>query len=322
MRWLATTKGVVETPARDLLEDTVAEQREDVYWVDFQDPDGDDYAILREVFGFPLNAVESIARPLERPHIEELETCEFLTLFAADWDAAQTALRVRKIEVFLSKHFIVTAHVESEPGFADVRRRLRENPKIAAEKPAYLQFLVLAQLIDPLSAVLDEVETSITTLERQIVVRPTRRGMGRVYDFKQVATDLGKNVGAQREVFEHLITHAIDPAEQFILMYYKDLHATLVRQHETADELRDLCGGVMEVYMSGASNRLNEQMKQLTLLTALFLPLSAITGFFGMNHEWLVDHIRGLDTLVATIVAMAVVEAVLLVVFWRRGWLF
>ena len=83
----------------------------------------------------------------------------------------------------------------------------------------------------------------------------------------------------------------------------------------------DLCGGVMEVYMSGASNRLNEQMKQLTLLAALFLPITAITGFFGMNHAWLVDHINGLNPFLATIVAMALVESVLLMVFWRRGWL-
>lgn len=321
MRWLVTRDGVVETPARDLLEETVAAPREDVYWVDLQDPDGDDLTILREVFGFPLHAVESISRPLERPHIEEFDSLNLLTLFAADWDGAASRLRLRKIEVFLSKHFIVTAHATSEAGFGDVRRRVRENPKIAGEKPAYLQYLVLAQIVDPLSAVLDDVEASITGLERQIVVRPTRRGMGRVYDLKQVATDLGKYTGAQREVVEHLITHAIDPAEQHMLMYYKDIHATLVRQHETADELRDLCGGVMEVYMSGASNRLNEQMKQLTLLAALFLPITAITGFFGMNHAWLVDHINGLNPFLATIVAMALVESVLLMVFWRRGWL-
>src|SRR5207302_162699 len=104
--------------------------------------------------------------------------------------------------------------------------------------------------------------------------------------------DLRKVLGAQRDVFQRLTTHTVGfEGGQDMTIYYRDVYDHIIRQYETVDSLRDLLTSAMDVYLSTVSNRLNQVITRLTVFATLFLPLTFITGLFGMNFAWLVAHI-------------------------------
>jgi magnesium transporter len=105
-------------------------------------------------------------------------------------------------------------------------------------------------------------------------------------------------------------------------LYYRDVYDHMVRQYETADSLRDLLTGAMDVYLSTVSNRLNETTKALTVIASLFLPLSFLTGFYGMNFAYLVETLE--SPLLAFFVGVGTMVIAVLIQLWffrRRGWL-
>jgi magnesium transporter len=104
--------------------------------------------------------------------------------------------------------------------------------------------------------------------------------------------------------------------------YIRDLYDHMIRISDLVDSYRDLLTSAMDSYLSTVSNRLNQVMKQLTVIATIFLPLSFLTGFFGQNFAWLVSHITGLGSFLAIGIGTEVaVVAVLLALFRRRGWL-
>jgi len=103
-------------------------------------------------------------------------------------------------------------------------------------------------------------------------------------------------------------------------VYFRDVYDHIVRQYETVDSLRDLLTSAMDVYLSTVSNRLNDVMRRLTVIATLFMPLTFITGFFGMNFAWLVNHITGLGTFALGITLMLITVAIQFLYFRRRGW--
>jgi magnesium transporter len=318
MRWLASADGVVEQPTVEQVSASLRSEGEGVVWLDIEDPQGEDFQLLKSEFGFHNLALEDIRHRTRTPKIDDYPGYVFLALTQMDWHTPK--LTRRDEHIFLSRHYVVTVHSQPDRGLRALHTRVKDSPEMAREKPAFLQFLVLNRLVEHAFVVLEGLEVSITALERKIITRPSRREMAAVYDLRQTVTDLAKYLGAQREIFQHLITHSIEPDDHQQLVYYKDVHERLVRQHEAAEGLRDLCHSVVDVYMAGSDNRLNETMKQLTLVAALFLPVTAISGFFGMNHEFLVGHITSAYAFWGTVAAMLMTQVVLGVFFWRRGY--
>ena len=103
-------------------------------------------------------------------------------------------------------------------------------------------------------------------------------------------------------------------------IYYRDVYDHIVRQYETVDSLRDVLTSTMDVYLSTVSARLNEVMRRLTVIATLFLPLTFVTGFFGMNFGWLVNHITTGGTFALGILLMALTVLMQIAYFRRRGW--
>jgi magnesium transporter len=139
---------------------------------------------------------------------------------------------------------------------------------------------------------------------------------------KHSVTELRRFLGAQRDVFQRLITHGVHIQQQDMTLYYRDVYDHIVRQYETVDSLRDLLASAMDVYLSTVSNRLNQTMKTLTAIASLFLPLSFLTGFYGMNFAYLVTVLEtpyiafwvGVGTMLGAV-------AIQLYFFRRRGWI-
>jgi magnesium transporter len=162
----------------------------------------------------------------------------------------------------------------------------------------------------------------VDALEDDITDRASPDSLNRIYHLKHSVTELRRLLGAQRDLFQKLITHGITLQQEDLTLYYRDVYDHIVRQYETVDSLRDLLTSAMDVYLSTVSNRLNRTTTALTVIASVFLPLSFLTGFYGMNFSYLVGVLEtpyaafwvGIGTMVLSILIQ-------LYLFRRRGWI-
>ena len=182
--------------------------------------------------------------------------------------------------------------------------------------------IAIDTLVDATFPVLDKLDDEVDALEDEITDRATQRALTRIYNLKHTVSELRRFLGAQRDVFQRLITHGIHLQQQDMTLYYRDVYDHMVRQYETADSLRDLLTGAMDVYLSTVSNRLNETTKALTVIASLFLPLSFLTGFYGMNFAYLVTVLESpYIAFVIGVATMLIATLIQLYFFRRRGWI-
>ena len=262
--------------------------------------------------------------------MEEYPGYAFVVLFTAELHAKR--LFVREHHLYLSGQYLVSVHLEPSDPLNRLRDRIKANPDLTHRKLAFLFYLVVDQLVDSLFPVLDKLDDHTDEVEDRILNRADTATLTELSSLKRKIVELRKFLGAQRDVFQRLTTLTIGDgdsqtalAEDFpreMSIYYRDVYDHLVRQYETVDSLRDLLSTAMDVYLSTVSNRLNLRITRLTVFSTLFLPLTFISGFFGMNFGWLVQHIAPAWTFwLLAVGVMAATTLLQLVYYRRRGWL-
>jgi magnesium transporter len=223
-------------------------------------------------------------------------------------------------------------HLEPSDPLNRLRERIEANPDLTHRKLAFLFYLVVDQLVDALFPVLDKLDNITDEIEDRILTRPDTATLAELSAMKRKIVQLRKFLGAQRDVFQRLTTLTIGDSDsqtgmaadfpREMSIYYRDVYDHLVRQYETVDSLRDLLTSAMDVYLSTVSNRLNLRITRLTVFSTLFLPLTFISGFFGMNFGWLVSHIApGWTFWLLAVGIMGTTTLGQLVYYRRRGWL-
>jgi magnesium transporter len=288
------------------------------FWLDLDQPDADDFEILRDVFGFHPLAVEDSENFDQRAKVDDYDDFIFIVVYGATDDGD----RLVEVHCFYSERFLVTVHHDDCPAFSGIRRRYQSRTK-AIDQPSLLLYRVVDGLVDSFFPILAAFDDRIDQLEDQIFTRANDEQLQEIFGMKRLLVGMRKAVTPQRDTFASLMGRIAelpglgDEDER----YFRDIYDHLIRISDLIDSYRDLLTGAMDVYLSTVSNRLNSVMKQLTVIATVFLPLTFITGFFGQNFGWLVGHIGGGGTfLVFGIGSEILVVAMLLTFFKRRGW--
>ncbi len=288
--------------------------------IDIEAPDESDYELLERTFKFHPLTIEDIRHQNQRPKVDEYPDYNFTVIFLAVWENDEIALREHHL--YVGAHYLITVHHEPSAELKELQERIHKSPDLTHGKPAFLTYLAIDALVDTTFPVLEKLDDEVDVLEDEITAKATQDSLQRIYHLKHTVTELRRFLGAQRDVFQALITHGIHLQQQDMTLYYRDVYDHIVRQYETADSLRDLLSSAMDVYLSTVSNRLNQTTKALTVIASLFLPLSFLTGFYGMNFAYLVTV---LETPTAAFLlgvgTMVIAILIQLYFFRRRGWI-
>jgi len=295
---------------RALKEDTLL-------WLDLPDTSPDTLALLSEVFKIHPLAVEDAHEFNQRPKVEDYEDFVYLVAYGS------VGLDRPMVEVhcFYAEHFLVTVHRDEAPAIAEACRALA---RLHTDRRLVALYRVLDALVDSMFPVLGALDDRIDELQDQIFAKPTEAALSALIGLKRQLVDMRKVVSPQRDMVASMLTQVI-PIPGLTAegeRYVRDLYDHLIRISDMVDSYRDLVSGSLDAYMSVVSNRLNDVMKQLTIIATVFLPLSFLTGFFGQNLGWLVARegslgaflIFGLGTELAAVGG-------LFFMFRRRGWL-
>ena len=291
------------------------------FWLDLEGVDGDTAAVLRDSFKFHPLAVEDAENFGQRPKLEDYDGFVYMVVHGAAAGGAETI----EVHIFFSERFVVTVRRVECVALDEVRHRLtRHHVRDAAPDDIVLVYLIVDSLVDSFFPVLAVLDDSIDELEDSILVEPTDKHLGIIFDMKRSLLTMRKVITPQRDMFASVSAGVIDVPGRTAESdrYFRDLYDHLIRISDLVDSYRDLLGGVMDTHLSTVSNRLNVVMKQLAVIATVFLPLTFLTGFFGQNFGWLVNHIGSGGAFVALgLGTEAIAVVALFMLFRRRGWL-
>ena len=288
------------------------------FWLDLHRPEADDFALLRETFGFHPLAVEDSEQFDQRAKIEGYDEFVFIVVYGASADED----RLVEVHCFYSERFLVSVHRDDFPAFAEIRRRYQSR-ETTLEQPSLLLYRIVDGLVDSFFPILAAFDDRIDELENAIFARADDKQLQEIFRMKRLLVGMRKAVTPQRDAFAGLMGGVAElpglaEADEH---YFRDVYDHLIRISDLIDSYRDLLTSAMDVYLSTVSNRLNAVMKQLAVIATIFLPLTWLTGFFGQNFGWLVSDIGGWQTFLGAGIGTELLAlALLLALFKRRRW--
>jgi magnesium transporter len=296
-------------------------ERDEFFWLDLVDPSDAQLAALGERFGWHPLALEDMQHFRQRPKLDRYGDQMLIVFYgvrqAAGEDPGDDEPRLVEVHFMVSGGWVVTVRRGGCAELDELRRRIAANPSRDEQLVVYR---ICDTLTDSFFPVLEQVDEAIDELEDAIVLQPTDEQLQRVFRLKRRLVVLRRVITPQRDLAARTIGEIAElpGLETGTRDYFRDVYDHLIRISDLVDSYRDLLTSTMDVYLSTVSNRLNLVMKQLTLVATVFLPITALTGFFGMNFGWLVLHIRSLWSFLVFGVGGAVLSIVALYAWFRR----
>jgi magnesium transporter len=296
-----------------------------ILWLDLHGVDADTADMLRDVFAFHPVALENAGEFGQRPKAESFGDLIYLVSYAATTVGGP----LTEVHVFYSERFLITAREKGCAALDEARRRValesQSGPAPAGRPPRlYVLHAILDAMIDSFFQPLADLDDNIDALIERIFDKPSKDELSDLLGMQRWLVGVRKMVAPARDVMAAVLNGAVDLPGRTAASepYLRDLYDHVIRVSDQIDSYRDLLDNAMDAYLSMVSNRLNEVMKQLTIIATVFLPLSFLTGFFGQNFAFLVSHLGGLaNFLVFGIGAEVLTVAGMYWLFRRRGWI-
>jgi magnesium transporter len=234
-------------------------------------------------------------------------------------------LILRELDIFLGRNYLVTYHTEPLHLFDQDRQSIERDPRDRLQQgPDHLLYRFLELGIDQALEAIQDLDDQVDDIQNQVIKQPNATVLQSIFHIKRSAIRLHKTLAPQREVLNRLARDPFQPIQPRHRVYFRDLYDHVVRIHDISEGLRDLISGALETYLSVVSNRTNETMKTLTIVTVMFLPMSFLASFFGMNFfgENLVLHqtLPRLPLFLGTCAIMGLSPIVIWIQAKRKKW--
>ena len=239
--------------------------------------------LLQEQFGFHPLAIDDALHETHVPKVDDWDDYLYLVLKDVVYTAESQQVHLPELDIFLGKQFLVTHHKESVKAVDCVWELCQRNPRWLQHGVDHLLYRVIDEVVNDYTAVLEHLESEIVQMESTIFADPSQEVLERLTTYKHTILQLRRVLAPQREVVNKLSREPYPVIGEKDRIYFRDVYDHLVRLYDLSDNVRDLVIGNIEIYLSVVNNRMNGIMKTLTMMTAMFLPLTFLTGFFGMN---------------------------------------
>jgi len=254
-------------------------------WVDFT---GEPVEVCEPIllgFGFHPLAVDDALEETHLPKVDDWGNYLYIVLNALTLErkAGHLTPVVNELDVFLGPNYVITHHDNPIASIEDTWESCQRDPRHVQAGPDHLLYRLIDNLVINYMPLVAQIDKAIDEIEDQIFDNPTPQTIEHLFGLKRVLLAMRRVITPQREVLNKLARDdytVIDPRDR---IFFRDIYDHLVRLHDLNESLRDLVGGALDTYLSVINNRMNEVMKTLTIITTLFMPISFVAGFFGMN---------------------------------------
>jgi magnesium transporter len=272
-------------------------------------------------FGLHPLAQEDILNTDQRPKMDDYEDYLCVFLKRLSYNGEKRELKTEQISLVLGPTYVIS-FLESESGlFEAVRERLRKaKGRIRKVGADYLCYTLMDAVVDNYFVVLEKIGENIESLEEELLSEPSADTSNDIHHLKRELIFLRKSVWPLRDVINGLERGESDLFQDRTMVYLKDLYDHTVQIIDTVETFRDMVSGMIDVYLSSVSNRLNEVMKVLTIIATIFIPLTFLAGVYGMNFKYMpeLEWPWGYPLLW---LVMILTGAVMVLYFRKRKWL-
>jgi len=277
---------------------------------------------LGEGFGLHPLTVEDILNTDQRPKMEDFGDYIYIVLRMISYDDISGEIVTEQTSLILASNLVISFQEGAEGDVFDpVRERIRTGKARMRNMGAdYLAYTLVDAIVDNYFAVLEKLGEDIEFLEDELVTNPTPEILQAIHDLKREMIFLRKSVWPLREVISALERGESPLIKESTQIYLRDVYDHTIQVIDAVETLRDTLSGMLDIYLSSISNRMNEVMKVLTIIATIFIPLTALAGIYGMNFQYMPElgWRWGYPMVWFT---MIVIGALMLVYFRRKKWL-
>ena len=260
-------------------------------WLDIAQPSAGDLALIQDEFSIHPTAIEDARLWHERPKIAFFDNYVLVIAHAVTLDA-EGDTTTHEIAVLAGERYAITLRATPVFPLDEIEHRRQAMTTIAHDATGLL-YIILDTIVDGYFPVTENYDARLVRLESRLFdsERFTERTEREIFDFKRALVVFRSIVAPMREILLRLTHSEIAPLQPGLSLYFRDAYDHVLRALEQIDITRDLVNSTLDIHLASQSHKQNEVSKQLTIIATIFLPLTYITGFFGQNFGWMVDHI-------------------------------
>ncbi|MFP5239569.1 MAG: magnesium/cobalt transporter CorA, partial [Acidobacteriota bacterium] len=275
-----------------------------------------------EVFKIHPLVVEDIVHTGQRPKMEELGDSLFAVIKMLSFNEKTRKVEDEQVSFILGRHYLLTfqEHANGDV-FGEVRKRIMNRKgRVCSMGADYLLYALMDAVVDNYFVVLERMGEEIEDIEEQLLSAPKPAHLAALHDLRREALFLRKYIFPLREVVAKLEKGGNELISDSTIFYLRDLYDHTIQVMDTVETFRDMLSGMVELYLSNISLKLNEIMKVLTMFSSFFIPLTFIAGLYGMNFKFMPE-LEWEYGYFAVLTLMAMVGGGMLLLFRRKGWI-
>jgi magnesium transporter len=290
-------------------------------WVDISSPTAEDAKMLSGVFKFHDLAVEDALSEIHHPKVESYGDYLYLILHGIDFREAEHCFKTQDVDFFLGEQFLVTVHPGHSRTLGHVRDVCARNDRALGEGPVALMHRIVDAMVDHYRPEIDKLSERLDRLEDEVFENANPQFAKRILDFKADVSSLRRVVLPQRDALNRLARREFPIISEQMAYRFRDVQDHLVRLVDEAVFFQDRVSTLLDAHLSLVSNRLNAVMKVLTIIATIFMPLTVLTGMWGMNVP--LPHFPGGADVQFwwVLVLMLLLGAVMLWYFRKQRWI-
>jgi magnesium transporter len=272
-------------------------------------------------FGVHPLVLEDIANTGQRPKMEDFNDYIFVVLRMLRFDEKENQTKTEQISMVLGPDFVVSFQEKEGDVFDIIRERLRSNKgRIRKMGADYLAYSLIDAVVDNYFMILEKLGEAIEEIEDKLVTNPRSETLQTIHDLKRETVFLRKSVWPLREVISRLERSESPIISKSTFVYLRDVYDHTIQVMDSVETFRDMLSGMLDIYLSSVSNRMNEVMKVLTVIATIFIPLTFIAGIYGMNFKFMPELGQPWGY-PAVLILMLTIAVVMLIYFRRKRWL-
>jgi len=230
--------------------------------------------------------LEDILNTDQRPKMEDFDKYIFFVSKMLYVEEKKQEIHSEQVSIILGNNFVISFQEGIGDVFDSVRERIRSGKtRIRRRGADYLAYALFDAIVDGYFGILEKIGEKIENMEEDLISNPTPNTLQEIYNLKREMIYIRKSVWPLREVINNLLREESKIIKDNTHIYLRDLYDHTIQVIDTIETFRDLISGMLDMYMSSVSNKMNEVMKVLTIFAAIFIPLTFIAGIYGMNFN-------------------------------------
>jgi magnesium transporter len=243
---------------------------------------------LGECYGLHPLVLEDILNTDQRPKMEDYGEYIYIVLKALDYNDKSNEIETEQISLILGSNFVFSFQEREGDTFDPIRERIRNGKgRIRSMGADYLAYALVDSIVDNYFIILEKLGEKIEFLEDKLVSHPTPETLQTIHHLRREMIFLRKAVWPLREVINSLERGESSLVKESTRLYLRDVYDHTIQTIDTIETYRDMVSGMLDIYLSSVSNRLNSVMKVLTIIATIFMPLTFLAGVYGMNFKYM-----------------------------------